>query len=299
MNSHLVKGNSFASRVSPIYTPTCIDPSPVRSFQLQPLLRAALAGGILAIATSLPGGEIDLKSIESIKQEQGGKRKYGPYVGVFAGQGTGQTGDVNIGGTGFRLNDYDGASTFGIEVGKTWRGKKWPLSFSAEFEATFMSTELEGEKTVDELNAVDPITGLAPAGTSLASYHTDMNAVFFMVNGTLSLDLYRYRARIGRFLAGMRPYIGGGIGGGQIWFRDTVTQSKDQFLGVNTLTAADQNPFSVDEFVAAWQWFGGIEYCWKDRYSLFAEYREFHLGELEDMQDYTSKGYTIGFRYRY
>jgi opacity protein-like surface antigen len=299
MNSHLVEGIIFASRASPIYTPLASTLLPVLTSKFQTLLCATLAGGFLAITPSLPGGEIDLKSIESIKQEQGAKRKYGPYVGVFAGQGTGQTGDVNIGGVGFRLDDYDGASTFGIEVGKTWRGKKWPLSSSAEFEATFMSTELEGGKTAEELNAVDPITGLAPAGTSLASYHTDMNAVFFMVNGTLSLDLYRYRARIGRFLAGMRPYIGGGIGGGQLWFRDTVTQSKDQFLGVNTLTAADQNPFSVDEFVSAWQWFGGIEYCWKDRYSLFAEYREFHLGELEDMQDYTSKGYTIGFRYRY
>jgi opacity protein-like surface antigen len=257
----------------------------------QPFRRTALLTVILAVSGSLMGGEIDLKSIESIKQDQGAKRKYGPYVGVMAGGIYGHEADVLIGGVGYPLNDFDNGSTYGIEVGYTWRDKKWPISFSAEFEATFMSSELSG--TADEA------TLAALAGTGLASYHTDMNAVFFMFNGAVSLDLYRYRARIGKVLAGMKPYIGGGIGGGQIWFRNTTTQSKDQFLGVNTLTAADQNPFSIDEFVSAWQWFGGIEYCWKDRYCVYAEYKEFHIGELEDMSDYISKGYAIGFKYRY
>jgi opacity protein-like surface antigen len=265
------------------------------------LRRAAFHGGLFALAGSaLMAGEIDLKSIESIKQDQGAKRKYGPYVGVMGGEMYGHEADVLIGGIGFPLNDFDGGSTYGIEVGYTWRDKKWPVSFSAEFEASFLSTELSGSKTAEELGAVDPVTGLPTlAGTALAGYHTDMNAVFFMLNGSVSLDLYRYRARIGRFLSGMKPYIGAGIGGGQIWFRNTVTQSKDQLLGINPLTTADQNPFSIDEFVGAWQWFGGVEYCWKDRYCIYAEYREFHLGELEDMTDYISNGYTLGFKYRY
>jgi opacity protein-like surface antigen len=274
--------------------------SPVFSPVISQLPRTALYGGLFALmGAALMAGEIDLKSIESIKQDQGAKRKYGPYVGVLGGGVYGHEAEVVIGGVGFPLNDFDNGSLYGIEVGYTWRDKKLPVSFSAEFEATFMSTELSGAKTAEELTAVDPATGLPSAGTTLAGYHTDMNAVFFMFNGAISLDLYRYRARIGRFLAGMKPYIGGGIGGGQIWFRNTTTQSKDQFLGVNPLTAADQNPFSIDEFVSAWQWFGGIEYCWKDRYCVYAEYREFHVGELEDMNDYVSKGYALGFKYRY
>lgn len=253
----------------------------------------------VALSGSLFGGEIDLKSIESIKQE-GSKRKYGPYVGMAAGGIYGHEADVLVGGTSaFPLNDFDNGSTYSIEVGHTWRDKKWPVSFSAEFEATFMSTELSGTKSAEELSAVDPITGLPSAGSTLAGYHTDMNAMFFMLNGSIALDMHRYRARVGKFLAGMKPYIGGGIGGGQLWFRNTTTQSKDQLLGTNPLTAADQNPFSIDEFVSAWQWFGGIEYSWKDRYCLYAEYREFHLGETEDMTNYVSKGYAIGFKYRY
>lgn len=254
------------------------------------LVRSLAFLGWLAVAGSVSGGEIDLKSVETIKQEQGSKRKYGPYVGLFAGEGQSQDAEVMIGGLPYPL-DHDSASQFGLEVGYSWRAKKWPLALSVEFEGMFQSTQLSGE--------ADALTIASLPGTGLVSYRTDMNSVFFMFNGTLSLDLYRYRARIGKVLAGMRPYIGGGIGGGQIWFRDTATQSKDQFTGVNPLTAADQNPFSIDEFVGAWQWFGGIEYCYKDKYSLFAEYRELHVGDLEDMNDYVSRSWTGGFRYRY
>ena len=55
----------------------------------------------------------------------------------------------------------------------------------------------------------------------------------------------------------------------------------------------------MDEFISSWQWFGGIEYTWNDRYGVFAEYREFNFGELEDVVDMQTKGYAIGFRYRY
>jgi hypothetical protein len=58
-------------------------------------------------------------------------------------------------------------------------------------------------------------------------------------------------------------------------------------------------PFAVDEFISSWQWFGGIEYTWNDKYGVFAEYREFNFGELEDVVDMQTKGYAIGFRYRY
>ena len=118
--------------------------------------RAAI-GGLFAIVCACAcahAGEIDLKSIESIKQDQGAKRKYGPYVGVMGGGIYGHEADVVVGGVGYPLNDFDNGSVYGIEVGYTWRDKKWPVSFSAEFEATFMSTELSGGLSAEETAAV-------------------------------------------------------------------------------------------------------------------------------------------------
>jgi opacity protein-like surface antigen len=162
---------------------------------------------------------------------------------------------------------------------------------SLEFEGSFLNTELNGR--------ADEATLASLAADGLAAYHTDLNAVFFMLNGHISLDLWRYRARIGKVLAGMRPYVGGGIGGGQLWFRNTFTQSKNQFTGVDTTTTASISPFAVDEFISAWQWYAGLEYSWQDKYSLYAEYREFHFGELEEVTDLIAKGWSLGFRYRY
>jgi hypothetical protein len=55
----------------------------------------------------------------------------------------------------------------------------------------------------------------------------------------------------------------------------------------------------MDQFVNAWQWYGGIEYTWQDKYSLYAEYREFHFGEMDELAEFFTKGYALGFRYRY
>jgi len=123
----------------------------------------------------------------------------------------------------------------------------------------------------------DDKTGLALA---------DMNSLMFTLNGTLALDLYRYRARIGKFAAGFRPYIGGGLGGGQTWFLNPAT------TGANAL-------FTMDEFINTWNWYAGVEWTWKDQYSVFAEYRDTHFGDMEDLTGYATDGYLVGFRYRY
>jgi opacity protein-like surface antigen len=254
------------------------------------LLLAFFAAGIL-LCPKGNAGEIELKSLKSVQEDPATKRKYGPYVGVFGGSNSTQTGDVTIGGLSYPMLDRNGAGVFGIELGKTWRSKKSPLSFSVEFEGSFLSTDLQGQ--------ADEPTLAALAGNGLATYQADMNAAFFMLNGAVSLDLWRYRARLGKVLAGLKPYIGAGIGGGQVWFRNQLYQSKDQFTGANLNTISAESPFAIDEFISSWQWFGGVEYCWNDKYGVFAEYREFHFGELEDVVDMSTKGYAIGIRYRY
>jgi hypothetical protein len=59
------------------------------------------------------------------------------------------------------------------------------------------------------------------------------------------------------------------------------------------------NPFSVDEFINAWHWYSGLEWSWQDKYSVFAEYRDFTLGDTDDLKSFNSNGYVLGFRYRY
>lgn len=285
-----------------------------------PLLTAlALVGGVF-LPDQARSGEIELKSLNTVQNDPAAKRKYGPYAGFFGGANTGQFGNVSIGGFDYSLNDRDNSAVFGFEVGKTWRSKKFPVAFSMEFEGSFMQTELSGDldpevrarprgtaappaSTNPLLAPVEPApekkTPVLPTDSTVDAYTADMNAVFFMVNGTLSLDLWRYRARVGKFVAGLKPYIGGGFGGGQVWFRNSFTRSLAQADDPSSATLADATPFVIDEFISAWQWYGGIEYCWRDKYSLFAEYREFHFGELEDMSDFYTKGYAIGFRYRY
>ena len=254
------------------------------------LLLASIVAGILVCPRG-NAGEIELKSLKSVQEDPATKRKYGPYVGAFGGANSTQTGDVSIGGLSYPMQGRDGAGVFGIEVGKSWRSKKAPLQFSLEFEGSFLSTDIKGQADEETLAAL--------AGNGLATYETDMNAVFFMVNGSISLDLWRYRARLGKFVAGLKPYLGAGVGGGQVWFRNQLYQSKDQLTGANPATLTIDTPFAVDEFISSWQWFGGIEYTWNDKYGVFAEYREFNFGELEDVVDMQTKGYAIGFRYRY
>ncbi len=293
-------------------------------------------GPVLSVAILLPsldaslGGEIELRSLNTVQNDPAAKRKYGPYAGFFGGANNNFSGLVNIAGINYDLNGRDNSAVFGFEVGKTWRSKKLPLSLSMEFEGSFMQTDFSGtlseeeEARVTELmesraTARRPDRTTAPtplpsdieeelatiSDQTLASYEVDMNSAIFMVNGSISLDLWKYRARIGKVLGGFKPYIGGGFGGGQVWFRNNSTLSRAQVQawrsGGDVLAASGSTstPFAIDEFVTAWQWFGGIEYCWEDKYSVFAEFRHFYLGDMEDLTAFETKGYTVGFRYRF
>ncbi len=216
----------------------------------------------LLSSLALQAADLELKSLGDAASEQT-KRKYGPYVGVGIGETLGQEGTLRGGG---RIKSEEGAAIFSLEVGKSWKLKSVPLMFSVDAEGTFMATTLSNSKT-----------GLALA---------DMNSLMFTLNGTLALDLYRYRARIGKFAAGFRPYIGGGLGGGQTWFLNPST------TGANAL-------FTKDEFINTWNMYAGVEWTWKDQYSVFAEYRDTHFGDMEDLTGYATDGYLVGFRYRY
>ena len=78
-----------------------------------------------------------------------------------------------------------------------------------------------------------------------------------------------------------------------------VVEATTTTTTTTTAPSATAYPFAMDDFVNAWQWYAGIEYTWKDKYCLYAEYREFHLGELDELTDFYTKGYALGFRYRY
>ncbi|TDU80831.1 outer membrane protein with beta-barrel domain [Prosthecobacter fusiformis] len=231
--------------------------------------------------------ELELKSLNSLTDATNQKRKIGPFVSIAVGETLGHTGTTRVGDRNFSLDDADGSAMFSIEVGKSWKAKRIPLQFSLAAEATFTSTTLQGSVPTGSLNPDD-----------LAAYQADMNSLIFSLNGTFALDLYRYRARIGKILGGFKPYVGGGLGGGQVWFRNATGKSADQLTG-GTTEPNEQPPFSIDEFINAWNWRAGLEWSWEERYSVFAEYRKSYFGDLDNLRGYGNDGYLVGFRYRY
>lgn len=228
----------------------------------------------------LSGAEVDLKSL----QEQ--KKKYGPYVGVYAGSIQQQEGKMVIEGNNFVLSDSAGGLVVGIDIGYSWKAKKWPLELGLEFEAQFLSTETNG--------VIDPTIDLAPLpGGTITAVNVDTNIAAFLGNGWLSLDLWRYRARLGKFVAGFRPYVGGGVGGAQIWYRNVTTSVKT--LGSAPLAT----PFAVDEFVLAYQFFGGFEYRINNHIAAYAEYRKFVVDATAELADFENDIVVGGIKVRY
>jgi opacity protein-like surface antigen len=256
----------------------------MQNFRPHTFFRVALFAAMLPAVAS---AELELRSVAEKADAMTTKRKFGPYVGIYAGESMGQSGKVSIQGRSFPMNDSGGSAIFGVEIGRSWRLKRVPLMLSARFEGTFSQTSMFGS-----------IGNLPGVTNDVVSYTTDMNSLMFTLGGSMSLDLWRYRARIGKVLAGFKPYIGAGFGGGQVWFRNSVARSDSQANHGGNLTPA-ANPFSVDEFINAWHWYSGLEWSWQDKYSVFAEYRDFTLGDTDDLKSFNSNGYVLGFRYRY
>jgi opacity protein-like surface antigen len=232
--------------------------------------------------------ELELKSVADKAEATSARRKFGPYVGMYAGESLGQEGIVRIGGTEFPMNDVSGSAVFGMQIGKSWRVKRVPVMFSVQFDGTFNSTNLNGSR--GNFNG-------AVVTNDVVTYDVDMNSLFFSLGGSVSLDLWRYRARIGKVLAGFRPYVGAGLGGGQVWFGTPIVRSDSQVNHGGTTPAT--TPSFVNEFIDTWHWYAGLEWSWEDRYSIFAEYRNQQYGDMDNLYQFSSDGYLFGFRYRY
>ncbi len=238
----------------------------------------------------LRGAEVELKSLEDGESQQ---KKYGPYVGVFGGSTTSQDADLSINYTTHTV-DYDvlaadGAFLLGFEVGYSWKTKFF-VELGLEFEGFFSSTEVSA--LISDDNAGVPIK-LSDVGTAKA----DMNYAAFMLNGQLTLDLSRLKPRIGGWLPRLRPYVGGGIGGAQLWFRNQESQSVGDLLGVPTVASVDA--FSTDQFVFASQFFAGLQIKVSDKLTIYGEYRRFMLEKVGDLSDFETEMLLGGLQIRY
>lgn len=278
-----------------------------------------LLGGIIwsPWVQPLRAGEQDLRSLE---QAKGKKKGGGAYVGVFGGSSQGQSAELAItylNGSEFKydLTNRSGDAMMGFEVGYSWKQKKLPLELGLEFEAFYMTTEITGQLPGE--NPLNVITTVTPPpfpgfpetistvtepynpgpnqipADGLVGFRTDMNGVQFMLNASATLDLRRYRPRIGKYLSNVRPYLGYGVGGAQLWFRNTTTTVKDP------QKAPSVSVFEIDEFVFAKQFFAGVEYNINNRFSVYAEYRKLSLEDFDVVSDYETETWIAGIRLHY
>ncbi|HEY6565418.1 MAG TPA: outer membrane beta-barrel protein [Pirellulaceae bacterium] len=239
--------------------------------------------GLFADSQSLSG-----LNDNKLGEEGTTKKGAGSYVGVFGGETQSQSADVVVGGYPFELSPSDGSFVMGFEVGYTWDMKRVPLETAIGFEGSFLSTEMNAA-----IAGNDAFVG-SLLDSDVVAVHTDMNAVTFLLKGQITLDLSRYRARLGRWVTGFRPYFGMGIGGSQLWFRDTETTTK------NPDSMPTSAPFGMDEFVGAWQITGGLEYAVNEKLSFYAEYRELSLDSFSDeVSDYSTSSWVAGVRIHY
>lgn len=263
----------------------------IPSGALRSALAALLAAALpLTLSPSARAAEVELKSLEDGESQE---KKYGPYVGVFGGATSSQSADMTLDYTTYTL-DYDvlatdGSFVLGFEVGYSWKTKFF-IELGLEFEGFFSSTEVSA--LLSNNNAGAPIT-LGDVATAKA----DMNYAAFMLNGTLTLDLSKLKPRIGGWLPRLRPYVGGGIGGAQIWFRNQVVQSVGDVIAVPTPASIDT--FSTDEFVFASQIFGGLEIKISDKVAVYGEYRKLMLEKAGDLDDFETEMLLGGIHIRY
>ncbi len=261
-----------------------------------PTAVAALCASLILLALPVPWASADSASLShpqlnkdnKLGEEGEKKKKAGSYVGVFGGNTQSQEAELLVNGYPFELIPTDGSFQMGFEVGYTWDMKRVPIETAIGFEGSFLSTEMNGLISGDEAFVGSLLD------TDVVGFHTDMNAVTFLLKGQITLDLSRYRARLGPWITGLRPYFGMGIGGSQLWFRNTVTSTK------SPAALAAAAPFSMDEFVGAQQVFGGLEYTVSEKLSIYAEYRKLSFATFSDeVSDFSTSSWVGGVRLRY
>lgn len=257
------------------------------------LLAIAIIAGAFAPVMQSQAGQLDLKVAQEPLEKKG--KKYGPYVGFFAGQTTEQETEAKI-DDGTRTLPYttleeDGNIFFGIDIGYSWR-TKYCLEFSLEFEAIYSNTEVNG--ILDPGAAGD--VGLN--GSDLATFRADLSYAAFMLNGIVTLDLKRFKPYIG-FWSRFRPYAGAGIGGAQIWYRNQSYQTLGDTVGSPSVNGPASTPFSLDEFVGAYQYFGGLEFTLTDKLAAYAEFRRLHFAKTNDLRSFHNDVFLTGLHLRY
>jgi len=249
-----------------------------------------LSGVLLLVGLGAPRLPVEGISLSSL---DGGKEtvedEYGPFAGVYAGSAGGEDTNLFLDYTTHKL-EYDVLNSgnnflMGFEVGYAWQTRYF-VEFALSFEGMFSSSEF------------DAILKDTPTGNAdIARAKTDLNYVTFLLNGQLTLDLERLKPRLGNFVTRFRPYVGGGIGGSQIWFRNQDIFTVGDLAG--TPTDPDVNVFDVDQFVLAYQFSGGLEVRVNDRLDAYVEYRELVLEGLDEIGDFESGMVIGGLQYRY
>jgi opacity protein-like surface antigen len=197
---------------------------------------------LLLISMGADAATIDATSnIQAVKG-----RKYGPYVGVFGGETESQTAKVTLGGSQGDVQNKAGKAFFGIEVGYSWKTGTI-FEPALEFEAFYMGSEVgaqsKGNLFGDFLRNQTSNAGRG-AGTEIpskvqstdtAAFITDINAVVFMLNAQVSLDFkpiepWIPNKTLAQAVTAVRPYVGAGVGGAQLWFRNTEAISYGELL---------------------------------------------------------------------
>lgn len=262
-------------------------------------LPVLLSVALLLAQFAVPGAsadEVALKSLQPLDEAE--EDKYGPFLGGWAGGTQAQELQLLIDRTGpgdpfsYVINENTGAVVFGIDVGHSWRLKKVPVEIGAEFEAFFSQTEIEG--------ALSPTDLAVASAADIANVETDLNSVTFMINAMIIMDLRRYRPRIGKIPTGFRPFAGLGVGGSQLWFRNTEFQSVSQAGGGSVVPAFTETaPFSRDEFVLAYQFFAGLEYQFTKRLAAYIEWRRTVFEKFDVVRDYETDIISGGIHLRY
>jgi opacity protein-like surface antigen len=220
----------------------------------------------------------------------------------------------------YNVMRQDGAAVFGLEIGHSWRMKKAPLEFALEFEGLYTSSEFSAriqDRFANGVNPGDPGAGdneaFDAADGDIGLVETDLNSAVFMFNGMAVLDLRKYRPRIGKIPTGFRPYIGGGVGGAQMWFRNTTVGSVEEVrednlraptdppvvFGNESLDEGIDEPFNEDQFVFVYQVFGGLEYNFNDKVSLYAEYRRITYEKFDLVRELNMDVVSGGIHFRY
>jgi hypothetical protein len=68
-------------------------------------------------------------------------------------------------------------------------------------------------------------------------------------------------------------------------------------VGIPTASAA--SPFGIDEFVGAYQFFGGMEVTLTEKLSAYAEFRRLYFAKTNDLRSFSTDVFLGGFHIRY